>query len=201
MLNEQGLLCSTELHAFESILACDVEGMQKEQLLIRFKCLDLLDQDREFSFILDVTGSDYKGMYAIFVAVVSRVDEHFGCSHENFTSIAISSPPSRQVERHAGYICLHYTYTAGISEGGEWRTSYESICKSSMKFNNISAVSSRSVDSLKLCTTYYVLCNDLVASLSLCIIGSRFQTLSLVSSCLHLIMVMSHIYLHIQLID
>lgn len=70
MLKEQGLLCSTELHAFESILGCDVEGMQKEQLLIRFRSLDLSDQDREFSFILDVTGSNYKGMYAILIAVV-----------------------------------------------------------------------------------------------------------------------------------
>lgn len=51
-----------ELQAFENLLACDVEGMEKEQLLIRFKRLDLSEPNREFSFILDVSSDNYKGI-------------------------------------------------------------------------------------------------------------------------------------------
>ncbi|KAE9406156.1 hypothetical protein BT96DRAFT_876050 [Gymnopus androsaceus JB14] len=51
-----------ELQAFENLLACDVEGMEKEQLLIRFKRLDLSDPNREFGFILDVSSDSYKVM-------------------------------------------------------------------------------------------------------------------------------------------
>jgi len=51
-----------ELQAFENLLACDVEGMEKEQLLIRFKRLDLSDPNREFGFILDVSSDNYKVM-------------------------------------------------------------------------------------------------------------------------------------------
>ncbi|KAE9407791.1 hypothetical protein BT96DRAFT_954386 [Gymnopus androsaceus JB14] len=59
-LNTHASWVTPELHAFENILACHVEGMQKEQLLIRFKCVDISDLNRDFCFILDVSGQNYR---------------------------------------------------------------------------------------------------------------------------------------------
>ncbi|KAJ3720260.1 chromosome segregation protein Spc25-domain-containing protein [Lentinula guzmanii] len=59
-LNAHASRVVPELHAFERLLACAIEGMEKEQLLISFRCVDISDPDREFSFILDVSGPNYK---------------------------------------------------------------------------------------------------------------------------------------------
>ncbi|KAJ4481056.1 chromosome segregation protein Spc25-domain-containing protein, partial [Lentinula aciculospora] len=59
-LNSHASRVAPELHAFENLLACAIEGMEKEQLLISFRCVDISDPNREFSFILDVSGTNYK---------------------------------------------------------------------------------------------------------------------------------------------
>ncbi|KAF9074518.1 chromosome segregation protein Spc25-domain-containing protein [Rhodocollybia butyracea] len=59
-LNSHSSNLAPELHAFENILACSIDGLEKEQLLISFRCVDVSDPDREFSFILDVSASNYK---------------------------------------------------------------------------------------------------------------------------------------------
>ncbi|KAL0578253.1 kinetochore-associated Ndc80 complex subunit spc25 [Marasmius crinis-equi] len=52
---------SPELDTCQQLLACVVEGVEKDQLLIRFTRVDESDLDREFSFILDVSQpSTYK---------------------------------------------------------------------------------------------------------------------------------------------
>lgn len=50
-----------ELNACEACLSCVVEGIEKDQLLIRFSNVDKSDPDREFSFVLDFSRSIYKG--------------------------------------------------------------------------------------------------------------------------------------------
>ncbi|KAG7092192.1 hypothetical protein E1B28_008560 [Marasmius oreades] len=45
---------SPELEVCQTLLACVVEGVEKDQLLIRFTHIDDSDLEREFSFILDV---------------------------------------------------------------------------------------------------------------------------------------------------
>ncbi|KAK1232491.1 kinetochore-associated Ndc80 complex subunit spc25 [Marasmius sp. AFHP31] len=54
---------SPELESCQQLLACVIEGVEKDQLLIRFTRVDESDLEREFSFILDVSQpSLYKGM-------------------------------------------------------------------------------------------------------------------------------------------
>ncbi|KIK67424.1 hypothetical protein GYMLUDRAFT_37545 [Collybiopsis luxurians FD-317 M1] len=59
-LNAHASRITPDLKAFETLLACKIEGIEKEQLLITFTCVDVSDKDREFSFILDVSGYHYR---------------------------------------------------------------------------------------------------------------------------------------------
>ncbi|KAK0433549.1 chromosome segregation protein Spc25-domain-containing protein [Armillaria borealis] len=50
-----------DYQAVERILGLTIEGIDKEQqLLVRFKHIDLNDLEKEFSFVLDVSGPGYK---------------------------------------------------------------------------------------------------------------------------------------------
>ncbi|KAK0209125.1 chromosome segregation protein Spc25-domain-containing protein [Desarmillaria ectypa] len=50
-----------EYQAVEQILGLTIEGIDKEQqLLVRFRRIDLGDLEKEFSFVLDVSGPGYK---------------------------------------------------------------------------------------------------------------------------------------------
>ncbi|KAK7043738.1 kinetochore-associated Ndc80 complex subunit spc25 [Paramarasmius palmivorus] len=51
---------SPELKACEKRLACVIEGIEKNQLLIRFTKVDKADPDKEFSFVIDVSNQMYK---------------------------------------------------------------------------------------------------------------------------------------------
>ncbi|KAF5357576.1 hypothetical protein D9758_007454 [Tetrapyrgos nigripes] len=51
---------SPEVEMLEKVLACVIEGVESNQLLIRFTRIDESDLDREFSFILDVSSRSYK---------------------------------------------------------------------------------------------------------------------------------------------
>jgi kinetochore protein Spc25, fungi type len=50
-----------ELRVCEFLLKCKVEGIEKDQLLVRFSHIDEADPRREFSFVLDVGVTVYKG--------------------------------------------------------------------------------------------------------------------------------------------
>ncbi|KAJ6544761.1 chromosome segregation protein Spc25-domain-containing protein [Mycena vulgaris] len=53
--------CSiSDADALQSRLSCVVEGVAKDQLLVRMANIDPVDPDREFTFVLDVSGSSYK---------------------------------------------------------------------------------------------------------------------------------------------
>lgn len=54
---------SPELIACQTGLRCIVEGVGKDQLLIRFSHIDPSDSRREASFVLDVSARSYKGVY------------------------------------------------------------------------------------------------------------------------------------------
>ena len=49
-----------ELEEFELHLKCVIEGIGKDQILVRFTHIDPLDHVREFSIVVDVTESTYK---------------------------------------------------------------------------------------------------------------------------------------------
>jgi len=51
---------SPELRTCEQRLRCIVEGIEKDQLLVRFSHLDKSDLEREFSFVLDVSSRAYR---------------------------------------------------------------------------------------------------------------------------------------------
>ncbi|KAJ3820224.1 chromosome segregation protein Spc25-domain-containing protein [Lentinula raphanica] len=59
-LNSHASRVTLELHAYEKLLACTIEGMEKEQLLISFKRVDISNPERELSFVLDVSGPNYR---------------------------------------------------------------------------------------------------------------------------------------------
>ncbi|KAJ3729377.1 chromosome segregation protein Spc25-domain-containing protein [Lentinula raphanica] len=59
-LNSHASRVTPELHAYEKLLACTIEGMEKEQLLISFRRVDISIPEREFSFVLNVSGPNYR---------------------------------------------------------------------------------------------------------------------------------------------
>jgi len=51
---------SPELEACQRLLKCAMEGIEKDQLLVRFSHLEKTNPDRECSLVLDVSGQNYK---------------------------------------------------------------------------------------------------------------------------------------------
>ncbi|KAJ7699238.1 chromosome segregation protein Spc25-domain-containing protein [Mycena rosella] len=51
---------SGEADALQDRLSCVVEGIDTDQLLVRMSKIDLSDPDREFKFVLDISGGSYK---------------------------------------------------------------------------------------------------------------------------------------------
>lgn len=50
----------------QSKLGCVIEGVEKDQILVRFTLIDKTDPEREFTFVLDVSGSSYRGTFPWF---------------------------------------------------------------------------------------------------------------------------------------
>lgn len=61
ILNAHASRTFPELEEFERHLKCVVEGIGKDQILVRFNHIDPLDHLREFSIVIDVSESTYKG--------------------------------------------------------------------------------------------------------------------------------------------
>lgn len=61
ILNEHAAQLEPELAACESWLKCNIEGIEADQLLVRFSHIDETNVDREFSFVLDVSTPSYNG--------------------------------------------------------------------------------------------------------------------------------------------
>ncbi|KAF8224037.1 hypothetical protein L208DRAFT_1313683 [Tricholoma matsutake] len=59
-LNLQSSYVSPELSACEQRLSCVVEGIEKDQLLVRYCNVDSSEPEREFSFVIDVSDRVYK---------------------------------------------------------------------------------------------------------------------------------------------
>jgi kinetochore protein Spc25 len=49
----------------ENRLSCVVEGVDKDQILVRMSKIDPSDPEREFTFVLDVSGNSYKGVCSL----------------------------------------------------------------------------------------------------------------------------------------
>lgn len=62
-LSEQASHIPLELTATERRLSCVIEGIEKDQLLIRFHSIDRSDPHREVSFVLNLSGNMYKGRH------------------------------------------------------------------------------------------------------------------------------------------
>jgi kinetochore protein Spc25, fungi type len=54
---------SPELKTCEHRLRCIVEGIENDQLLVRFSHVDKTDFEKEFSFVLDVSSRAYRGAW------------------------------------------------------------------------------------------------------------------------------------------
>ncbi len=61
MLDKHAANVCPEVEACERTLSCVIEGVKTDRILVRFLRLDPSDQQREFSFVLDV-GDTYKGL-------------------------------------------------------------------------------------------------------------------------------------------
>lgn len=57
-----------ELSACEDLLGFMIEGVEKDQLLVRFTKLDASDPEREATFVIDVGGEFFRGTQARFYA-------------------------------------------------------------------------------------------------------------------------------------
>jgi kinetochore protein Spc25 len=60
-----------------------VEGIEKDQLLVRFCQVDPSDSECEFSFVIDVSDRMYKGKY----------DRNASCSSNSCMPVLTASPP------------------------------------------------------------------------------------------------------------
>jgi hypothetical protein len=68
VLSSNASQLSPELQYCEECLACVIEGMGKEQLLVRFLGLDKSDSGKESSFVIDVSGSSYKSTSSLLLS-------------------------------------------------------------------------------------------------------------------------------------
>ncbi|KAL4065761.1 chromosome segregation protein Spc25-domain-containing protein [Scleroderma yunnanense] len=59
VLNTHAAQVAAELAAYQSWLHCHIDGIETDQLLIRFSHVDEVNLDREFSFVLDVSEPSY----------------------------------------------------------------------------------------------------------------------------------------------
>lgn len=73
ILNEHAAQLEPELAACESWLKCNIEGIEADQLLIRFSHIDEANVDREFSFVLDVSTPSYNGEFPVDVLQTSLI--------------------------------------------------------------------------------------------------------------------------------
>jgi len=62
-LSSFSLHISPEAKLCEERLACSIEGVEKDRLLVRFSRLDPMDEEREASFVIDIATDTYKGEY------------------------------------------------------------------------------------------------------------------------------------------
>jgi kinetochore protein Spc25 len=60
-LNTYAARTAPDLAACEGFLACTFEGIEKDQILIRFHHLNPTEPDQECSLVLDVSSTLYKG--------------------------------------------------------------------------------------------------------------------------------------------
>ena len=56
---------SPELRSCEHWLACRIEGLQQDRLLIRFSEIDPTDLERDASFVLDMSSQNFKGLSSL----------------------------------------------------------------------------------------------------------------------------------------
>ncbi|KAJ7608133.1 chromosome segregation protein Spc25-domain-containing protein [Mycena polygramma] len=59
-LSSAATTVASQVDSIESRLACVVEGVNRDQLLIRISKIDPSDPEREFTFVLDVSGDSYR---------------------------------------------------------------------------------------------------------------------------------------------
>ncbi len=65
ILNDYASRVSPELEEFQKYLKCTIEGIGRDQILVRFTHVDPSDSSREFSLVLDISDSAYKGVSSI----------------------------------------------------------------------------------------------------------------------------------------
>jgi hypothetical protein len=92
---------SPEVETLEKVLACVIEGLENNQLLIRFTRIDESDLDREFSFILDVSSRSYKGSF--LAITLSRHGTNSFSSAQNITTSANTTCAHGQAEYEWGH--------------------------------------------------------------------------------------------------
>lgn len=61
ILNAYASHTSIEEEEFEHNLRCAIEGIAPDQILVRFTDIDPADTSREFSVVIDLSDSSYKG--------------------------------------------------------------------------------------------------------------------------------------------
>jgi kinetochore protein Spc25 len=62
-LGKYSQVVSPELHQCENILSCVIEGLDKDRLFFRFTNLDPSEPQKEFTFVLDLSGQTYRGRF------------------------------------------------------------------------------------------------------------------------------------------
>jgi hypothetical protein len=55
---------ASQTDAMEQRLGCVVEGVDKGQILVRMSKIDPSDPEREYTFVLDVSDSSYRGEFS-----------------------------------------------------------------------------------------------------------------------------------------
>lgn len=96
ILNSHASHIPSELRSCEDRLAMTIEGVQQERLLIRFFRLDPTDPERDASFVLDISGQNYKG---ILINHLQSLHLPFFCSYNRFSTSVINGDPCEYPQR------------------------------------------------------------------------------------------------------
>ena len=129
ILNTHAASLSPAVAACEAHLKCAIEGIDRDKILVRFTHLDPADLAREFSLVLDVAASVYKGVSCLFLPdlfyphptylrlatplglsfyVLQRATNVRPTHSTNHNTIPTNAPdPSRPTERIARRVRFH----------------------------------------------------------------------------------------------
>lgn len=111
ILNEHAAQLEPELAACESWLKCNIEGIEADQLLLRFSHIDEANADRECSFVLDVSTPSYNGEFSFVHNNPSLIHRS---SYNDYSTVTYTANPLTRTQSDRRCIPIHQVHAISI---------------------------------------------------------------------------------------